>query len=85
MHALGHLEPGTTALQRNANSTRFTDDVITAVEAFRTSEKLSTAASGSPAGLVDAQTVARLWAALERAGKASAVRELLLEVVSVRR
>jgi len=85
LHALGHLEPGSPSLQRNANSTRFTDDVIAAVEAFRASEKLSTASSGSPAGLVDAQTVARLWAALERAGKAAAVREQLLEVVSVRR
>lgn len=85
LHALGHLDPGSPALQRNGSSTRFTDDVIAAVEAFRASEKLSTASSGSPAGLVDAQTVARLWAALERAGKAAAVREQLLEVVSIRR
>ena len=69
----------------NANSARFTDDVIAAVEAFRTSERLSISANGSPPGLVDAETVARLWAALERAGKARAVREQLLEVVAVRR
>jgi len=37
------------------------------------------------AGAVDAETVARLWAALQRAGKADAVRRELLDVVSVRR
>ena len=85
LHALGHLEPGTAALRRDANSLRFTDDLITAVDAFRSAEKLSTSVHGSPAGLVDAETVARLWSALERAGKARAVREQLLEVVAVRR
>lgn len=85
LHALGHLEPGTPALRRGANSARYTDDVIAAVDAFRGAERLSTSANGSPAGLVDAETVTRLWAALERAGKARAVREQLLEVVAVRR
>ena len=85
LHALGHLEPGTPTLRRTASSARYTDDVIAAVDAFRTSERLSTSASGSPPGLVDAETVARLWAALELVGKAHAVREQLLEVVAVRR
>ncbi len=85
LHALGHLEPQSPTLRRDANATRFTDDLIAAVEAFRTIERLAVSANGSPAGLVDAETVARLWAALERAGKARAVRELLLEVVAVRR
>ncbi len=85
LHALGHLAPTEPTLRRDENATRYSDDVITAVEAFRKAEGLSTAASGSPAGLVDAQTVARLWAALERAGKATSVREQLLETVAIRR
>ncbi|MCE9600690.1 MAG: DUF1028 domain-containing protein [Gemmatimonadetes bacterium] len=85
LHALGHLDPGTSALRRDANATRYTEDLIAAVDDFRTAERLSTSANGSPAGLVDAETVARLWAALERAGKARAVREQLLDVVAVRR
>jgi len=40
---------------------------------------------GSPAGLVYAETVERPWGALERAGKARAVRERLLDVTAVRR
>ena len=52
---------------------------------FRASEQLATPALGSPAGLVDATTVERLWAALERAGKAQAVRTQLLDLTAVRR
>jgi uncharacterized Ntn-hydrolase superfamily protein len=55
------------------------------VDAFRASDKLSGPSVGSPSGLVDAETVAHLWAALERAGKARAVRELILESTMVRR
>lgn len=85
LHALGFLAPGTPTLAREANATRYTPDVIAAVDAFRASERLSGPAQGSPSGLVDAETVARLWAALERAGKATAVREQLLETVAIRR
>jgi hypothetical protein len=35
--------------------------------------------------LVDAETVARLWSALERAGKATAVRQQLLDITMIRR
>lgn len=85
LHALGHLAPEQPELRRDANATRYTDDLIAAVERFRTAERLATAANGSPAGLVDGETVTRLWAALERAGKATAVRERLLETVAIRR
>jgi hypothetical protein len=43
------------------------------------------AVGGSPAGLVDDETVSRLWAALERAGKATAVRQQLLDGTMIRR
>lgn len=85
LHALGLYRPGTPTLARDADANSYGVDAVAAVEAFRTAEGLSTARNGSPAGLVDEDTVARLWQALERAGKARAVRELLLESTAVRR
>jgi hypothetical protein len=58
---------------------------VAAVDAFRTAERLTGPSAGSPAGLVDEETVARLWSALERAGKAREVRAQLLEATAVRR
>jgi hypothetical protein len=63
----------------------YTPDVVAAVDAFRAAEKLGGPGVGSPSGLVDAETVAHLWAALERAGKARDVRTQLLESTMVRR
>ena len=74
-------EPPLDARAPGANS--YTPDVIAAVDSFRTTERLG--GGGTPAGLVDQETVERLWEALERAGKARAVRELLLEATAVRR
>ena len=85
LHALGYFRPGATPLPRDSVATLYTPEVVAAVDAFRAAEKLSGPALGSPPGLVDAETVARLWAALERAGKARAVREQLLDVTAVRR
>jgi uncharacterized Ntn-hydrolase superfamily protein len=84
LHALGHYranEPALDARAPGANS--YTPDVIAAVDAFRAAEKIGGGAS--PAGLVDEETVERLWAALERAGKASTVRQQLLDLTAVRR
>lgn len=85
LHALGHYRAGTPALTPDDSSYAYTADVVAAVDAFRAAEKLAGPALGSPAGLVDAETVARLWAALERAGRARAVREQLMETTAVRR
>lgn len=85
LHALGHFRPGTPALARDSTATLYTPEAVAAVDAFRGAEGLSGPAQGSPRGLVDDETVARLWAALERAGKARQVRELLLDVTAVRR
>jgi uncharacterized Ntn-hydrolase superfamily protein len=68
---------------RGAND--FSADVIKAVDDFRVAEKLGGPREGSPSGLVDAEMVSHLWAALERSGKAKAVRERLLDVTAVRR
>jgi uncharacterized Ntn-hydrolase superfamily protein len=86
LHALGHFGPNATAPSRDAaDALVYTPETVAAVERFRASEKLSDPAVGSPAGLVDAETVARLWAALERTGKARQVREMLLDATAVRR
>ncbi len=86
LHALGIFRgPAGTALVRDSTASEYTPEAVAAVDAFRTSEHLATASLGSPAGLVDRETVPRLWLALERADKADAVRRELLEIVSVRR
>lgn len=86
LHALGHFGAGAPAPARDAaDALVYTPEAVAAVERFRASERLSDPAVGTPAGLVDAETVARLWAALERAGKAREVRERLLDVTAVRR
>jgi len=85
LHALGHFRPAEVVLARGRDANDYTPEAILAVDAFRAAERLSGPASGSPAGLVDAEMVARMWAALERSGKARPVRELLLESTGVRR
>jgi uncharacterized Ntn-hydrolase superfamily protein len=84
LHALGYFragEPSIDSRAQGANS--FGPDIVAAVDSFRVVEKIG--GGGSPAGLVDAETVAKLWSALERVGKAKAVREQLLEATAVRR
>lgn len=85
LNALGLYRPGEQLDPRAPAANAFTPDVIAAVDAFRVSEKLGSSSVGSPSGLVDSETVSRLWAALERAGKARAVREQLLDLTAVRR
>jgi uncharacterized Ntn-hydrolase superfamily protein len=70
---------------RAAGANNYTADVVKAVDDFRAAEKLGTVRDGSPSGLVDPETVAHLWAALEKAGKAKDVRDRILEITQVRR
>jgi hypothetical protein len=86
LHALGFFKPNEASIeQRGPGANDYTTEAIAAVDAFRAAEKLGGPSVGSPSGLVDAETVSHLWAALERAGKARAVRELILESTMVRR
>ena len=86
LNALGLYRAGDTLTPRMADANLFTSDVIAAVDAFRAGEGMGTpAVGGSPAGLVDAETVERLWAALAKAGKATSVRQQLLDITMVRR
>jgi hypothetical protein len=85
LHALGRFHAGEPQLVRDADALVYTPEAIAAVDAFRSAEGLAGPESGSPPGLVDDETVQRLWRALERAGKAAQVRQLLLESTAIRR
>ena len=85
LHAAGYFRAGTPTLARDSTATRYTPEAIAAVDAFRAAEGLAGPALGSPSGLVDGETVDRLWALLERTGKARAVREQLLDLLAIRR
>ena len=86
LNALGFYKKGETVPARGPDANLYTAETVSAVDAFRASEKMGTlSAGGSPAGLVDDETVARLWAALERAGKATEVRRALLDATAIRR
>lgn len=85
LYELGYFRADVEELERDRESFRYTQEAIDAVDAFREAEGLSTPAIGSPPGLVDAETVSRLWAALERDGRADRVRERIKELTAVRR
>ena len=86
LNALGFYKRGEQVPARGPEANLFTAETVAAVDAFRASEKMGTpTVGGSPAGLVDAETVARLWSALERAGKAATVRQQLLDITMIRR
>ena len=86
LNALGFYKAGETLTPRMPDANLFTSDLVTAVDAFRASEQMGTpSVGGSPAGLVDGETVERLWAALGKSGKATAVRQQLLDITMVRR
>ena len=82
LNALGLLKAGESVDARARDANVYTADAIAAVDSFRAAEKFG---AGAPSGFVDAEVVARLWAALERAGKAGAVRQQLLDATAVRR
>jgi hypothetical protein len=85
LHALGHYRAGQPELARDSTAFVYTQEAVAAVDAFRRAEGLAGSDLGVAPGLVDAETVARLWAALERAGKAEAVRRLIHDLTAVRR
>lgn len=85
LHALGHYRPTEPELARDSTANVYTPEAVAAVDAFRRAEGLTGPAQGSPPGLVDAETLQRLWAALDRTGKADAVRRRIRELTAVRR
>jgi uncharacterized Ntn-hydrolase superfamily protein len=85
LHALGRFRPEQRELARDSVALVYTQEAVNAVDAFRQAEGLPTGCAWLTPGLVDEQTLARLWAALEKAGKAEEVRRRLRELTSVRR
>ena len=85
LHALGYYRSEQPELERDSQAFFYTQEVVDAVDAFRRDQGLTTSDLGSPPGLVDAETVARLWAAAERAGVAGELRERIKSLTAVRR
>ncbi len=86
LNVLGFYKKGEAVAAAGQGANLYTPETVTAVDAFRASEKMGTPqVGGSPAGLVDAETVVHLWAALERVGKANDVRKMLLDATMIRR
>jgi uncharacterized Ntn-hydrolase superfamily protein len=85
LNALGYFRPDAQSIEPAGDGFVYNQQVIDAVDAFRAAEGLSGPGSGSPAGLVDKQTVERLWSALARLGKDGGLREQLKRWTEVRR
>ena len=86
LHALGYYRAESETLERTDGWRWYDAEIVAAVDAFRTAEGLSTPENGgSPPGLVDSETVERMWSRLEAAGEAERVRRLIQELTFVRR
>ncbi len=86
LHALGHYRPDATGLERGDGWQLYDPEIVAAVDAFRAEEGISTPDNGgSPPGLVDQDTVDRMWRRLEEAGRAEELRVLIRELTFVRR
>jgi uncharacterized Ntn-hydrolase superfamily protein len=85
LHALGYYLPDLPELPRDARMRTYDEPTAAAVDVFRRDQGLSTPDDGSPSGLVDDDTVAALWRALDEAGKAVGVRTELRTLTRIRR
>ena len=86
MHALGYYRTDQPSLDRGAGSDLYDDEIVRAVDAFRADQGLTHGGfGGSPPGLVDGDTVRRMWSELESAGKAAELREMIRQLTAVRR
>lgn len=86
MHALEYYRPTQVELERTDDWRFYDAEIVAAVDDFRRDQGLTTPDfGGSPPGLVDADTVRRMWEAAEAAGKATELREKIRELTAVRR
>ncbi|MGH9318726.1 MAG: DUF1028 domain-containing protein [Vicinamibacteria bacterium] len=85
LEALGYLGNGGSPAEEAEETALYTLELAAAVDKFRDEEGLSTPKSGSPPGLVDRETVDRLWDRLEAEGKAASIRERFKEITAVTR
>jgi uncharacterized Ntn-hydrolase superfamily protein len=75
LHALGYFRPGEGELRTDLTTPFFDAEAVQAVNAFREAQRLPTISAGTAPGLVDQETVDRLWAELERRGLAADLRQ----------
>lgn len=81
LHALGYLHADRPSLDLQApRANVYTDDVVEAVNTFRAAQGWQTTVPG----YVDGRTIERLWLRLKEAGRADAVRRLLLDLQRTR-
>jgi hypothetical protein len=81
LHALGVYRPGEKEIDSRAPQANiYTQDVVEAVDKFRSSQGWQTTVPG----YVDARVIERLWTRLEAAGVADAVRRRFLDLQRVR-
>lgn len=86
MHALGYFRPYDEGVDRNAETMKYDQEIAQAVDAFRFEQGLSTPQSGgTPSGLVDADLVLLMWAALEEVGRAREIRMTIRDATRIRR
>lgn len=85
LHAAGYYRSDQPTLGRDDDAFLYTPDAVAAVDAFRADQGLSTPDRGSPPGLVDAETIDRLWDVVEAAGKGEALRREMRELTEIRR
>jgi uncharacterized Ntn-hydrolase superfamily protein len=84
LNALGYFRPGED-LTRDGESYLYTSEAVAAVDRFRQEQGLSTPAVGSPPGLVDDDTVRRLWWELADRGLEAEVRQRIATLTRIRR
>ena len=85
LNAIGYYMAEETEISLNAASQAYTEDVVEAVHQFRVDQGLWTPRGDVARGLVDQQTIDRLWQSVEAAGKTMEVRKVIRDAIMVRR
>ena len=81
LHALGFFRPNDKELDiKGPQVNNYTQEAVDAVDKFRAAQGWQTTVPG----YVDARTIERLWKKLEEAGKADAIRRLMIELQRIR-
>jgi len=85
LHAIGYYRPEADGVPLDATSQTYTEDAVNAVHRFRVDQGLWTPRGDVARGLVDQQTLARLWQSVEEAGKTLEIRKVIRDAILVRR
>ncbi len=85
LHAIGYYRPEAGGVPLDATSQTYTEDAVNAVHRFRVDQGLWTPRGDVARGLVDQQTLARLWQSVEEAGKTLEIRKVIRDAILVRR